>query len=280
MVSIIITVFNNAHFLKRALHYAKNQTLNDIEIVVVDDGSNQENKAILESFNTDIDLIISYSKNAGPSYARNKGISAAKGEFILTWDVDDFFDYTFCKEAVKEIQKNNLIKAVTCFGLLTADFSKYKKFKPLGGGYENFLFDNASIGTCLFKKTDWAKIKGFDEKLIGFEDWDFLLRLLYPRGEVFVIKEYLFTYFRHPNTITNIANKKKYELRSYLIKKNEQIYQNHFDDLINDLTKKIILEEQEKFKNLKRKEYILGYYILKPLRMIKSTFRIYFNLIF
>ena len=89
--SIIITTFNDAEYLKRSLPSVINQSLKPLEIIIIDDGSdNDDAKVIIDSFKSITDIPLAYKKlNGGPSSARNVGIKLAKGEFILFIDSDD-----------------------------------------------------------------------------------------------------------------------------------------------------------------------------------------------
>ena len=81
--SIIITTFNDAEYLKRSLPSVINQTLKPLEIIIIDDGSDNDNaKLIINSFKsiTDIPLVFKKKSNGGPSSARNVGIKLANGE--------------------------------------------------------------------------------------------------------------------------------------------------------------------------------------------------------
>ena len=90
--SVIITTFNDAEYLKRSIPSVINQTSKPKEIIIIDDGSSDNQaKEIVDSFHnhTDISIILKKKKNGGPSSARNVGIKLAKGEFILFLDADD-----------------------------------------------------------------------------------------------------------------------------------------------------------------------------------------------
>ena len=90
MVSVIIPTFNRAHLIGRAIKSVLNQTYQDFEIIVIDDGSTDNTGEIIRSF-TDkrIKYIKKYKKNKGISVARNIGIKVARGKYIALLDSDD-----------------------------------------------------------------------------------------------------------------------------------------------------------------------------------------------
>jgi len=90
--SVIITTYNDAEYLKRSLPSVINQSLKPFEIIIIDDGSdNNQAELIVNSFKNhkQTSMIFVKKKNGGPSSARNVGIKLAKGEFILFIDADD-----------------------------------------------------------------------------------------------------------------------------------------------------------------------------------------------
>ena len=91
-VSIIVPIFNAAKTLHRCLDSLISQTLKDIEIICVDNGSSDNSGNILEGYRSDERIIIFHQQNAGVSAARNQGISLATGEYIAFLDADDYVD--------------------------------------------------------------------------------------------------------------------------------------------------------------------------------------------
>lgn len=90
-VSIVIPVYNSAKYLSMCLDSVLHQTLQNIEILCIDDGSMDESRDILQSYETQDDRIrvIDYKNNHGPAYARNVGLDAARGKYIFFLDSDD-----------------------------------------------------------------------------------------------------------------------------------------------------------------------------------------------
>ena len=90
--SVIITTYNDSKFLKRSIPSIINQSLEPLEIIIIDDGSNDnEAEKIVQSYSdqTHIPIVFKKKNNGGPSSARNFGLQLAKGQFILFIDVDD-----------------------------------------------------------------------------------------------------------------------------------------------------------------------------------------------
>jgi hypothetical protein len=167
--------------------------------------------------------------------------------------------------------KNRDTKIVTCYANRIFDNNIIDVFKPKGVNIKDFLLNNCAMGSAMFKKFDWNKINGYDQKMRnGFEDWEFYIRLLQNGGEAFVIKETLFNYRLRNDSTTSKANKIKYELLKYIYSKHHELYKANYELFITHLLNRIEREELEKTKNTRRLEFKIGTAILKPLRWIKS----------
>ena len=106
MVSVIIPTYNRAAYIVEALESVFAQTYGDCEIIVVDDGSTDDTKAVLQSHMARIRYI--YQENAGVSVARNTGISAATGEWIAFLDSDDQWRPTKLERQLACVQRTGL----------------------------------------------------------------------------------------------------------------------------------------------------------------------------
>jgi glycosyltransferase involved in cell wall biosynthesis len=269
-VSIIIPCFNDAAFIEQSVKSALDQTYVNKEVIVVDDGSNQKTKAVLKSLEPKINLLIT-QENKGTSAARNTGIEAATGKYILVLDSDDYFEVTFCDKAIRILKDNPEVKLATCYAHWFQDDYNFQIFKPRGGGLTNFLTSSSSLSNSLFLKKDWSAVGGYDEKMFkGWEDWEFFIRLHKNGGETYVIPEVLFNYRKKNNSRTTMANEHKFELLEYIYLKHADLYKENFDLFIKHLLNEFKKEEGEKIKNRNRIEFRLGKAFLRPLRFIKS----------
>ena len=272
LISIIIPCYNDSQFVMQSVNSALNQTYSNIEVIVVDDGSDSITKIILKELEPKITKLIT-QENRGQSTARNVGIKEAKGEYILVLDSDDYLDLSFCNKAISVFLNNNDLKIVTCMATRWYENGKKNILIPSGGTILNFMSTNEALGTSMFKKVDWDLCGGYDENMrSGFEDWEFFIRILKEGGRAEVIQEPLYNYRRRSNSTTSIANSKKYQLLKYIYIKHQELYKDHFDLFVTHLLFKIEKEEIEKIKNTKRLEYIFGKALLAPIRWIKTLF--------
>ena len=106
-VSIIVPVYNAEKYLHRCVDSILNQTLRDIEIILVNDGSTDDCAQICDNYAaTDLRVRVIHQKNAGPATARNKGLQAAQGEWIWFIDADDRCELDACKNILAHAGKS------------------------------------------------------------------------------------------------------------------------------------------------------------------------------
>ena len=103
MVSIVIPVYNAEKYLRECIESALNQSYKDIEIIAIDDGSEDNSLKILESFNHKIKIIS--KKNGGTATALNKGIKEMTGEWFKWLSADDVLYPNAVEELIKEAKK-------------------------------------------------------------------------------------------------------------------------------------------------------------------------------
>lgn len=272
-LTIVIACFNDK-FVSRAIESAKTLDYTNKEIIVVDDGSDKETKLIIQSCENDIDILIE-QENQGQSIARNAGIKRASGEYILNLDSDDYFESSFAKKAVEKFGSNESIRLVTCKARRFDENGTIDIFTPKGGEIDSFLFSNSALGSSMFRKKDWESCGGYEEELpvLGFEDWEFYIQLLKNGGEAYVIPEVLFHYHVRPgNTTSRIKNEKQDKFKEIILK-HPELYKENFEGLVLELFARIKHSEFQKQKLLNSIDFTAGYFVLKPLRYIKSLFK-------
>lgn len=272
-VSIIIPCYNDAQYIEQCVQSVLDQTYPNIEVIVVDDGSNAETKAVLKKLESKITKLIT-QENQGQSIARNNGIRIANGDYILNLDSDDFFESTFCEKAVKKFQEDGAIKIVTSHANRFNETGNIDVFVPRGGDLSNFLFTNSALGSCMFIRNDWEHTGGYEEKLpiLGFEDWEFYIQILKLGGYAYVIDETLFNYQLREGSTTSRIRHKRLDKFKLIVAKHRELYLANFDILLSEFFNSLEREEFEKIKNIQRLEFKIGTALLKPLRIIKSFF--------
>lgn len=108
VISVIIPVYNAEKYLAQCLNSVRNQTIKNIEIICVDDGSADKSPEILKNFaEKDSRIKIIYQKNLFAGAARNNGINAAAGKYLAFWDADDYFEPNALEMMLNKCEKEN-----------------------------------------------------------------------------------------------------------------------------------------------------------------------------
>lgn len=124
-VSVIMPIYNAGEYLSRAIGDVLSQTLSDIELICIDDGSTDDSFDILEDLHqTDERITLISEKNFGPSVARNKGLSHASGKYIMFLDADDMFEPTLIESLYRIAERDNLDVAVIGFDIFNDSQNK------------------------------------------------------------------------------------------------------------------------------------------------------------
>lgn len=106
--SIIIPIYNKSIYIKKNIHQLLNQTFSNFELILINDGSNDESELLCNNFcQKDERIIVLHQDNLGTGLARNSGINLAKGEYICFVDIDDHVGVNWLQDIYKIISNNN-----------------------------------------------------------------------------------------------------------------------------------------------------------------------------
>lgn len=100
-VSIIIPAFNVENYIGRGVSSALSQTYEDIEVVVVDDGSSDGTWSVLQTYSADSRVVLSRQENSGVSRARNHALNLATGDYVIFLDSDDWLEPEACEQMMR-----------------------------------------------------------------------------------------------------------------------------------------------------------------------------------
>lgn len=216
-VSIIVPVFNVGKYLRKCLDSLVHQTLQDIEILVVNDGSTDESQIIIEEFQERFPLIIkAFTKeNGGLSDARNFGLEWARGEFLGFVDSDDFVSPTMFEDMYKlaikhaaEIVICNLQK-VNEGGNVTQKLTQIPNMPEKIDLATHFsVFSDISYFACnkIFRK-DLFQNKRF-KKGVHFEDIQLIPQLVLASSTIAQTQNYHYQYLERKDSLSKTHSKK------------------------------------------------------------------------
>lgn len=210
-VSVIIPTFNRASFLKEALDSVLSQSYRDFELIVVDDGSTDSTRELVEgcqrSHLQSIKLIYIYQENQGVSAARNRGLKAARGEYIAFLDSDDLWvkDKLQIQMTWMEANPHTLVcytdEIWIRWGKRINPMKKHQK-------YSGWIFEKClplciiSPSSILLRKEIFHKVGFFDETLPVCEDYDLWLRIAKDYLIHFIPKPLIIKRGGHPDQLS------------------------------------------------------------------------------
>jgi glycosyltransferase involved in cell wall biosynthesis len=198
-VSIIIRTYNRGYIIGEAIQSALRQTLDDFEIIVVDDGSSDDTADVVERFRSEKIRYIRHDGNLGVSAAGNTGIKAAQGEFIAHLDSDDMWSPDLLARLVAVLQQYDEVAAAfsdvevhrgTQISSIVGSMRAFPKLlASRGDGSDVFLFSSREMYLCLLEEVPIKptallvrrrvldEIGGYDEAWRSGEDWELYLRI-------------------------------------------------------------------------------------------------------
>ncbi|MGH1518937.1 glycosyltransferase family 2 protein [Chryseobacterium sp. JK1] len=256
-VSIIVPSFNHAKHLEECIQSVKNQSYTNWECIIIDDGSTDDTRSVATKL-TDDKIQYIHQENSGVSSARNQGIKAATGDYILPLDADDTLNPLALEKMLEVFEKNKdtliVFSDTVYFGHINKTSNLQEKFSM-----KELLLQNRLFCTSMFPKKYFDQGIVFDEELIhGFEDWEFWIQLISSHRELPITKiDYpVFNYRMHPVNSRNndiIKNDNKKEIIYHTVyEKHKALFHEFFPSYIALLNRKTFYEQKlEKIYNSK-----------------------------
>lgn len=229
LVSVIIPCYNAEKYIERCIESVISQDYENIEIVVVDDGSTDKSIELLEKY---IDIKVYSQKNMGACAARNLGIKKCAGYYVKFLDADDFLSPNAISKQIifsRNIDENYIPYGYRKVLLEGCEFEKKSKLDTVNQ-FESLINQNITITLPLHRRSTLIDIGLFDEGLQFRQEWDLHLRLAHEKY-IFIYQDVcVFTQvvFDSPSRISsrklNVVDEVKNinRVRSKFIKNNKQ----------------------------------------------------------
>lgn len=250
LVSVVIPCYNHGQFLKETIRSVKNNDYKNFEIIVVNDGSTDSTTLdILNEIDVEMPFVkVVHQENEGLSAARNKGISYARGEYILPLDADDLIDESFLSKTVQTLKNNENIgfvyTYVQFFGAADGVW-KTPEFDP-----NLLLVSNLCVATSLFRHEAFDQIGGYRTDMIfGFEDWDFWIYMTEFGWAGKCIPEPLFYYRKHQESMLSGSQQNRSYLINKLIQHHYESYKQSLDYVIVEKDRLFFQEHMSNYHN-------------------------------
>lgn len=223
IVSIVVPIYKVEQYLPRCIESIKRQTLTDIEIILVDDGSPDNSPRMCDEYaKEDKRIRVVHKKNGGLSSARNAGLAIAKGKYVGFVDADDSIKASMYEELLEVIQREKVDFVMADYTRILSDGTSYSKSASIRGGrydkknLQSEIFPALIMGKdieygpllsvwhCLYN-TDFLKNNNiwFDEEVRWSEDNIFSAIVGYCADSFYYLKDHaLYNYYQNEGTIT------------------------------------------------------------------------------
>jgi glycosyltransferase involved in cell wall biosynthesis len=201
LISVIVPCYNQGNYLKETIQSALGSTYRPLEIIIINDGSTDNSLEIakeLEALHAEVRVLDQI--NAGVTKARNVGIGAARGEYILPLDGDDLIAPDYIEKGLAVLSARPEVKVVYCQAeKFNESMRKPWKLKPFS--LSQLAKDNMIFVSALYRKSDAQEVGGYSEDMhMGREDWEFWIKMLKNGGEVIRLPEIGFFYRLTPTS--------------------------------------------------------------------------------
>lgn len=204
-VSIIVPVYNGQKYIKKCLDSLLNQTLKDIEVIVVDDGSIDQTLQIINNISDERLKVISI-ENQGQGVARNIGITFATGDYLGFVDSDDYIDRTMFEKLYKTaIEQNSDLVICPYYRVDEVGKILFSEMKNVAGDYLNI---NTSPWNKLYRRSLWSKYDIKFAENLWYEDLHAVLPFVFVSNKIDWINEPLYYYVQRKESSINIFNER------------------------------------------------------------------------
>ncbi|MBQ4058645.1 MAG: glycosyltransferase [Lachnospiraceae bacterium] len=160
-VSIVIPVYNNEKYVEKCIESVCTQSYQDLEIILVDDGSTDSSGAICDRYaEQDSRIIVLHQENGGVSNARNNGIDMATGEYLTFVDGDDYIGTDYIGDLVKCAQDNQADMVICGLRMVDVDGKETQVIIPgeyIRYEHEEWTFRISGVWAHLYRKELWDK---------------------------------------------------------------------------------------------------------------------------
>lgn len=235
LFSIVIPTFNREEYIKTAVESALNQSYKNIELIIIDDGSTDKTKDIIQPYLTDSRVRYIYQDNKGQAHALNKGFAIATGDIVCSLDSDD----TYLPETIRKIAE--VFKKRPDVDVVFGDILISDKTGEIIDYWKRFDFDIDALiytgmvltpgGATFWRKSLHEKLGGFDTEYLRSYDYDFIIRMGLSGAKFYHTPNFLAIYRLHKQQLTDSIELCKAA--------NDKIFQKYSDKNLSEIALKL-----------------------------------------
>ena len=197
LVSIIVPVYNVEKYICKCIKSILDQTFNDFELILIDDGSSDSSGKIIDDLaKTDVRIVVSHKQNSGVSSARNYGLSVSRGKWIIFVDSDDYVGERYVADLISHAESDSIvIQGLTKVSAgVNLDVQEYENAVYGGNDILN-LFERGE-----FFERGFPVAKVFDRDLLIRNDIRFNEKIHYSEDLIFMLE-----YIKHSKNVKTIS---------------------------------------------------------------------------
>lgn len=244
-VSTVLPTYNRCKFIEQSILSVLNQTFQDLEIIVVDDGSEDNTESVVKSIKDNRIKYIKNEENTGVTKSLNRGIREASGEYIARIDdQDEWIDKRKLEKQVDflDSDKDNVLIGT---GAVVSNVSGSEVFRYLKPVKDQDIRSNMLLKNCfihpsvVFSKKAFLKVGGYNNKIKVGQDYDLWLRLG-KVGKMANLPDYSINYVSDDQSVSNKRKVEQIKQNFSLIKRHKEDYPNYGIALVRNLSRLII----------------------------------------
>jgi glycosyltransferase involved in cell wall biosynthesis len=203
LVSVVIPTHNAACYVRRAVDSVLRQSHQGFEILIVDDGSKDNTKEVVEPYLSDPRIHYLHQQNRGPSAAKNLGARASRGDYLAFLDADDFLAANTFEAILKVFELTNAAWLNVGVLKISGDVSTVRHPSlPSGDLRLAILADDFITRSPFYPRQEFFTIGMFDEEYWSREDWDINIRMIIAGRRFAIVDEPLYKYTRTEGSLT------------------------------------------------------------------------------
>ncbi|WP_127136073.1 glycosyltransferase family 2 protein [Flagellimonas oceanensis] len=204
LVTVYITNYNYEKYIENAIESVLGQTMQNFELIIIDDGSKDNSRDIIERYSEHPKISIIYQQNKGLNITNNVALRASKGKYIVRLDADDYFTEDALEKMSSILEENDTLGLVfPDYFIVDSENNVVSEIRRHDFENEVTILDQPAHGACTMIRVEYMKsVGGYDESYTCQDGYELWVKFI-SKFKVTNIKETLFYYRRHNANLTN-----------------------------------------------------------------------------
>lgn len=222
-VSVYITNYNYAPYLEQAIQSVLNQTFDDLELIIIDDGSNDGSQRIIKKYESLENIFVVLQNNKGLNKTNNVALQLARGKYIMRLDADDYLDPHALTVMVSELEHDpDLALVFPDYYMVDESGEVFDQVRRHDFSNDVSLYDRPAHGACTMIRRDiLLRFGGYDEEFSRQDGYDLWLNIIINSHPIKNVNLPLFYYRQHDKSLTS-DEEKLYKTRARIMAKHVQ----------------------------------------------------------